>query len=139
LNILIGDMSIIGPRPQTQRCFEAFPKRLRSVIVQVRPGLSGIGSIVFRDEEDMLEAAGSAEQFYDDVIMPYKAELEDWYVNHQGLGVYVACIGLTIWSVLSKDTALSYRVFPSLPEPPPELAALKYGRRASSVASLGAD
>ena len=51
LNILKGDMSIIGPRPQTRRCFDAFPVRSQAAIVKVRPGLSGIGSIVFRDEE----------------------------------------------------------------------------------------
>src|SRR5690606_11811700 len=54
LNILCGDMSIIGPRPQTRRCFDAFPASTRVAIVQVRPGLSGIGSVMFRDEEAML-------------------------------------------------------------------------------------
>lgn len=46
-------MSIIGPRPQTQRCFDAFPARSQEEIVRVRPGLSGIGSIIFRDEEEL--------------------------------------------------------------------------------------
>ncbi|MBE2258147.1 MAG: sugar transferase, partial [Rhodobacteraceae bacterium] len=54
LNILKGDMSIVGPRPQTQRCFDAFPNDVQEAIVKVRPGLSGIGSIVFRNEESLL-------------------------------------------------------------------------------------
>ena len=53
LNILMGHMSIIGPRPQTQRCFDAFPKGSQNEIIKVRPGLSGIGSIVFRAEENI--------------------------------------------------------------------------------------
>jgi lipopolysaccharide/colanic/teichoic acid biosynthesis glycosyltransferase len=56
LNILKGDMSVVGPRPQTRRCFDAFPADSQAEIIKVRPGLSGIGSIVFRGEEDMMDA-----------------------------------------------------------------------------------
>ena len=51
LNILLGDMSIVGPRPQTQRCFDGFPKISQSEIIKVRPGLSGIGSIIFVEKK----------------------------------------------------------------------------------------
>src|SRR5690554_5258606 len=95
LNIFRGDMSIVGPRPQTQRCFDAFPARSQAEIVKVRPGLSGIGSIVFRDEEELMHAAKDPERFYDDVIMPYKGQLEEWYVAHQGVGTYLKSILLT--------------------------------------------
>ena len=65
-------MSLIKrPRPQTQR-FQAFPKSIHVKILSVRPGLSGIGSIVFRDEELMLHDSNEAERFYDEIIMPYK-------------------------------------------------------------------
>ena len=63
LNIFKGDMSVIGPRPQTQRCFDAFPKKSQLAIVRVRPGLSGVGSIVFRDEEEMMDDHGNADYF----------------------------------------------------------------------------
>ena len=53
INIFRGDMSVIGPRPQTRRCFDAFPPEAQREIVQVRPGLSGVGSIVFRGEEEL--------------------------------------------------------------------------------------
>ena len=72
INIFNGDMSIIGPRPQTQRCFDAFPLSSQSEIIKVRPGLSGIGSIIFRNEEDMMHANKKPEEFYDEIIMPYK-------------------------------------------------------------------
>ena len=64
-------MSIIGPRPQTRRCFEAFPESAKDAIVSVRPGLSGIGSIFH--EELMLNDADNADEYYDKVIMPHKA------------------------------------------------------------------
>jgi lipopolysaccharide/colanic/teichoic acid biosynthesis glycosyltransferase len=122
LNILNGDMSIVGPRPQTQRCFDAFPRASQEKIVQVRPGLSGIGSIVFRGEEDMMHASGEPERFYDEVIMPYKGRLEEWFVVSQGLRTYFMCILVTFWVVLFPRSPLVWRVFPTLPEPPAEIA-----------------
>jgi lipopolysaccharide/colanic/teichoic acid biosynthesis glycosyltransferase len=123
LNIFKGDMSIVGPRPQTQRCFDAFPARSQAEIIKVRPGLSGIGSIVFRDEEDLMHASADPERFYDEVIMPYKGALEEWYVANQGLWTYLACIFVTAWVVLLPKSRLAWRVFPGLPEPPLALAS----------------
>jgi len=122
LNILKGEMSVIGPRPQTQRCFGAFPAVSQTAIIQVRPGLSGIGSIVFRAEEEMMHAAGDPDRFYDQVIMPYKGKLEEWYVRNQGLRTYVLLIALTVWVVLNPRSPVVWRVFPDLPPPPGELA-----------------
>ena len=121
LNIFKGDMSIIGPRPQTQRCFDAFPARSQAEIIKVRPGLSGIGSIVFRDEEELMHASKEPERFYDEVIMPYKGALEEWYVAHQGLWTYLAAIFVTAWVVLFPASRLAWRVFPQLPAVPAEL------------------
>ena len=121
LNVLMGEMSLIGPRPQTQRCFDAFPKSSQAEIVKVAPGLSGIGSIVFRGEEDMVQVSNDPDRFYDDVIMPYKGELEHWFVENQGVLVYLKCIVLTAWVVLIPQTSLHWRVFRGLPSPPAEL------------------
>ena len=125
LNILRGDMSIVGPRPQTRRCFDAFPASTQAAIVQVRPGLSGIGSVMFRDEEAMLHAAAEPMRFYDDVIAPYKGLLEEWYVQNQGLRTYLALIALTAWVVLFPRSKLVWRIFPSLPRPPASLSILE--------------
>lgn len=122
LNIFKGDMSIIGPRPQTKRCFDAFPARSQAEITKVRPGLSGIGSIVFRNEEELMHASQEPERFYDEVIMPYKGALEEWYVAHQGLSTYLAAIFVTAWVVLFPGSRLAWRVFAQLPPVPAELA-----------------
>ncbi|RZI85376.1 MAG: sugar transferase [Rubrivivax sp.] len=122
LNIFRGDMSVIGPRPQTQRCFDAFPPQSQAAITKVRPGLSGIGSIVFRDEEELMHASAQPERFYDEVIMPYKGRLEEWYVAHQGLWTYLAAIFTTAWVVIFPKSRLAWALFPGLPQPPEALA-----------------
>ncbi|MGH8243051.1 MAG: sugar transferase [Steroidobacteraceae bacterium] len=124
LNILKGDMSIVGPRPQTQRCFDAFPASSQVEIVKVRPGLSGIGSIIFRDEEELMHASVDPERFYDDVIMPYKGRLEEWYVANQNLRTYMMTITVTAWVVLFPDSRIMDRVFQGLPDPPIELQSV---------------
>ena len=121
LNVLKGDMSVIGPRPQTPRCFDAFPEKYQREIVKVRPGLSGAGAVAFRAEDRMLADADSADAFYDDVIMPYKGAIESWYVQHADLKHYFALIGLTCWVILFPSSTAFWRLFPDLPAPPGEL------------------
>lgn len=127
LNILFGDMSMVGPRPQTKRCFEAFPPSSRAAIIRVRPGLSGIGSIVFRGEEELMHGHADPGRFYDDVIAPYKGLLEEWYVRNQGLRTYVLVIFVTCWVILFPHSRIAWRVFKGLPPEPP---ALRLARRA---------
>lgn len=118
LNIFLGDMSVIGPRPQTERCFLAFPQSSQDAIVHVKPGLSGIGSIVFRDEESILDNPEIDRlKFYDEVIAPYKGELEQWYVKHHNLYTYFMLIGLTVWVVLFSDSKVYNVIFKDLPIP----------------------
>ena len=118
LNIFLGDMSIIGPRPLTQDHFEGYLPVVQDAIASVRPGLSGIGSIVFRDEEEMLHQHTDAKQFYKESISPYKGSLEDWYVKNNGLLTYFSLIVLTIWVVVSSNANAVWKIFPSLPKPP---------------------
>lgn len=121
INILIGDMSVVGPRPQARRCFNAFPTEFQKIIVQVKPGLSGIGPIVFRAEEDILADHAASVDFYDAVIAPYKGQVESWYVTNQSLVTYFAVIGVTIWVVLFPTSRAAWRVFKKLPAPPESL------------------
>lgn len=127
INILVGDMSLIGPRPQTQRCFDAFPAKSQGRISTVRPGLSGIGSIVFRDEEEMMDAAGYPDAFYDNVIMPYKGELEEWYVANQSTLLYLKLIALTVFVVIFPSSNAVWTAFPTLPRPNEQLRPLLMG------------
>ncbi len=121
LNILLGSMSVVGPRPQAHRCFNAFPLELQRVIIQVKPGLSGLGPIVFRGEEDILADHTGAVDFYDNVIAPYKGQVEAWYVGHQTMFTYFAVILVTIWVVLFPSSSAVWRVFKGLPVPPETL------------------
>ena len=118
LNVFIGHMSLVGPRPQTPRCFDVFPDEIKNIIVQVKPGLSGIGPIVFRGEEDILDGHSGTLEFYDNIIGPYKGEVEAWYVGKQSLLVYFSLILLTAWVVLFPKSDLVWRSFKDLPSPP---------------------
>ena len=118
LNVFIGHMSLVGPRPQAPRCFDAFPVESQDIIVQVKPGLSGIGPIVFRGEEDILEGHSGTLDFYDNVIGPYKGDVEAWYIGKQGLIAYFSLILLTVWVVLFPKSDLVWRLFKDLPSPP---------------------
>lgn len=124
LNILNGTMSIIGPRPQTRRCFDAFPAASQAAIVGVRPGLSGIGSIVFRDEEELMHADADPDRLYDETIMPFKGRLEEWYARNRSLGTYFKLIALTAWVVAVPRLDIVWRAFPGLPFPDEHLARL---------------
>ena len=121
INIFKGDMSVIGPRPQTQRCFDAFPVSSQKEILKVRPGLSGVGSIIFRNEEEMMHVNNDPDKFYDGVVMPYKGSLEQWYVANQNIGSYFILIWLTIWVVLFSSSSLVWRMLKDIPQPPQEL------------------
>jgi len=122
VNIFIGDMSLVGPRPQTPKNFEYFPSKGREIILSMRPGLTGIGSIVFRDEETIVANSGkTVEECYVKVIGPYKAELEAWYSKRQTLLNYFLLIFVTAWVIFFPRSEIYRRIWPSLPFLPDEL------------------
>ncbi len=123
INILIGDLSIIGPRPQTLSCFEAFTSEAQDIIAQIKPGLSGIGPIIFRSEEDILEGHIGTLEFYNNIIGPYKGKVESWYLDKQNLVIYFSLIFITAWVVIFPSSSLAWKVFKDLPIPPEELKA----------------
>lgn len=121
LNIIIGQMSFIGPRPQTKRCFDAFPETSQKMITLVRPGLSGVGSIYFRNEENILNDARNAQIIYNKVIMPFKGELEEWYVNNQSIRLYFKLILFTVVTVLGGLSSTEKLKLKNVPKIPSEL------------------
>lgn len=124
LNIFFGDMSIIGPRPLTFQTFSAYPQNTQKIIKQVRPGLSGIGSIIFRDEEEIMHGSNASIDFYNKVIAPYKGSLEEWFVANKGILIYFLAIFITVWAVFIPKTRIAWIIFKTLPEPPCELKPL---------------
>ena len=121
INVLIGDMSLIGPRPLTSETFQFYDNRTQTSLATVRPGLSGIGSIIFRDEEQLFNYSDDPRKFYEGVIAPYKGELELWYINNQTVYTYFALIGITVWVVLFPKSAVIKYIFSDLPKPGPRL------------------
>ena len=121
LNIFIGDMSVIGPRPLTTQTFAAYSDNTQSLIKQVRPGLSGVGSIIFRSEEEIMHDVTASVDFYANVIAPYKGVLEEWFVSNKSLYIYFVAIFVTVWAVFIPSTKIAWRVFNDLPEPPSQL------------------
>ena len=121
INIFVGDMSVVGPRPQTSRCFEVFPKKLQPIISSIRPGLSGLGPVVFRDEENILSENDQSVDFYDKVIAPYNGDVEAYYSQIIGIFSYFKIIFLTLWMVIFPKSSLVWKVFPRIPSPPDSL------------------
>ena len=121
INILFGEMSIIGPRPLTPETFNMYSKRTQNVITQVRPGLSGIGSIVFRAEENILLDKEISQDFYTKVISPYKGLLEDWYIKNNKIYLYFLFIFLTLWLIFFPNSKIIWIILKKLPKPPDEL------------------
>jgi lipopolysaccharide/colanic/teichoic acid biosynthesis glycosyltransferase len=119
LNIIIGDLSIVGPRPQMQVDFDKYSDEVQRKIYNVRPGLTGIGSIVFRDEESLISAASEKENphdFYKRVIAPYKGELEMWYQAKRSFILDFQLIFITAWAIVVPETRLYEKWFHDLPK-----------------------
>jgi lipopolysaccharide/colanic/teichoic acid biosynthesis glycosyltransferase len=122
LNILSGQMSIVGPRPLVDKTFDPYPEHVRKSIYNVRPGLTGIGSIIFRDEERLLSSTDlDPKEFYDKFISPYKGELELWYQRKISICTDMMLVFLTAWVIFFPESNLVYKIFKDLPQRPEEL------------------
>ncbi len=116
INILVGDMSIVGPRPLVDKTFDPYPEHVKKVIYNVRPGLTGIGSVVFRDEERLLSESGMPPaEFYAKHVAPAKGELELWYQAHLSFRTDAMLIFLTAWVIVFPRSNLLRKVFKDLP------------------------
>ncbi len=120
INIFKGDMSIVGPRPVMRISFEAYPEEVQKVIYNVKPGLTGIGSIIFRDEEDLITQVKNKGEdtwaFYKNHIYPFKGEVEKWYQQNESLLVDIKIIFVTAWVILNPTSEIVYSWFKDLPK-----------------------
>ena len=119
MNIWLGDMSFVGPRPVMPISFDAYPTDVQEVIYNAQPGLTGIGSIVFRDEEELISAVkdkgGDTWDFYKNTIYPFKGKLEQWYQKNRGFQTDFKIIIVTAWVILKPKSNLVYNWFKGLP------------------------
>ncbi len=99
-NILKGDMSVVGPRPLHSKQFNFYDKADQDVISSVSPGLSGYGSIYFRNEEKILSSGVDPDQTYREKITPIKAKLEKKYIKERSIIVYFKVIIKTLLVVI---------------------------------------
>lgn len=120
-NIFIGDMSVVGPRPMVLNTYALYPERVRQKLNTIRPGLTGIGSIVFRDEERYLADRAEPMEFYREQIIPYKSDLELWFVENNTLWLYTKIIFVTAWVIAFSSSTIVDRVFDGIPSLPDSL------------------
>jgi lipopolysaccharide/colanic/teichoic acid biosynthesis glycosyltransferase len=118
INILKGDISLVGPRPLVTKTFTAYNDDIQSKIYNVKPGLTGIGSIIFRDEESLISAVTeeNPHDFYKRVIAPYKGELEMWYQLNRSFILDLQLIFMTAWVILLPNSKLYEKWFKDLPK-----------------------
>jgi len=117
LNIFKGDMSFVGPRPLTPRVFNYYSEANKAVISKMKPGLTGAGSIVFRDEESIIgQSRLPWEECVKQEIAPRKAALEKWYSQHQSFVVDIKLLFITAWVVVFPGSKIMHKAFDDLPE-----------------------
>ena len=117
INIIKGDISLVGPRPLVAKTFSAYGEEIQSKIYNVKPGLTGIGSIVFRDEESLISSVKDEDphEFYKKVIAPYKGELEIWYQDNKSFILDLQLIFTTAWVIIFPKNRLYEKWFKELP------------------------
>ncbi|QNP50600.1 sugar transferase [Diaphorobacter aerolatus] len=99
IDVLVGNMSLVGPRPEVPRYIAQYPEEVRAKILSVRPGITDNAAIAFRDEERMLAASSDVERTYVEQIMPIKQRYYLDYVAHRSVAGDLAIIGRTVWAI----------------------------------------
>ena len=117
-NIIKGDMSIVGPRPMVPNTYAKYAKEAQAILNTIRPGLTGIGSIFFRDEEQFLIGKDDPMAFYGEHIIPYKSDLEVWYVKNNSITLYAQIILITAWVVIFSKSKIAEKIFNEIPKRP---------------------
>ena len=118
-NVFIGDMSIVGPRPLTKETRDYIPAEILEEIQDVQPGLTGIGSIIFRDEETIIHESGKDyHEFYQQEVAPFKGEVELWYKKHRSLLIDLKIILVTAWVIIFSNGLRLDSLFCDIPHHP---------------------
>lgn len=102
IDVLSGEMSLVGPRPELPRYVALYPQALRELVLSVRPGITDPASLEFVDEASLLAQAGDQERFYIDEILPRKLQHQAAYVRRATLATDVAVLGRTLRMLLAR-------------------------------------
>ena len=102
LDVWLGDMSLVGPRPEVPRYVAHYPAELREKVLSVRPGITDIASIEYRDESTVLARAADPEHAYVNEVLPHKLALAARYVERSSLWLDVWLIGRTVWAIVRR-------------------------------------
>lgn len=122
INVLIGNMSIVGARPLMKVDFDKYSEEVQNIVYNSNPGITGIGSIIFRDEEKwMSNVQGDPHEFDKNVIAPFKGQLEMWYQKNLTFWTDLKILFCTVWVIIFSESKLPYKIFKGLPEKPEEL------------------
>lgn len=105
-NVLIGDMSLVGPRPNVKRETDLYTSE-EKFLLKVKPGITDFSSIVFSDEGDILKDHSDPDIAYNQLIRPGKSMLGIFYIIHRNFLIDIKLIYLTIVAIISKEKALS--------------------------------
>ena len=101
-NVLRGEMSLVGPRPEVPEYVELFRERYRSVL-SIRPGITDLASVEFRDEEELLARAADPYREYIDNVLPAKLDLADKYVKQSSFALDLSIMCRTFTVILRKS------------------------------------
>jgi len=124
VNVLLGDMSLVGHRPLAQREYGLYDVETLDHIERLRPGVTGIASIMLRNENSIYPSphdASAVIEFYAKEIAPYKASLERWFAKNRTFSNYIKILFATAIVVISNNPNLTNLLFKNLPRPSAEL------------------
>ena len=110
LNVLRGDMSLVGPRPEVARYVEMMPEEFGQAL-RVRPGITDLASVIYRNESELLGQSTDPEKLYLEEILPHKLRLARWYAEHRNLVLDLKIIMIT---VLNRPVRLDAEGYPAL-------------------------
>ena len=115
-NVLIGNMSVVGPRPLMKRGFEAYDEDSQKIIASLKPGITGIGSICFRDEDEIIFNSDlQPREAYESLVLPQKARLEKWYLQNRSTTLDVTLMLFTFLVIFFPVETKLKKLYPSLP------------------------
>ena len=121
INVLKGDMTLVGPRPLLVKSFSKYSIEAQEAIKKCVPGITGIGSIMFRDEEKMITNAKvngiEPKEFYANYVFPYKGSLEIWYSKNKNMLIDVKIVILTALIIVVPKYKNAHKWFYSIPLP----------------------